>query len=142
LARAEEIAEINLFRSIQAAAKKKRHWRAAAWLLERRNPEDFAARPPELLTAQQVVNIIAQVAELLHGDLPEENCRRALEKLNELIFELKQDAYLAYATEHPEVVFDMNAQGQAATIDSAATSDATQQPEAPTVSGDCCTVAD
>ena len=30
LARAEEIAEINLLRSIQAAAKKKRHWTTTA----------------------------------------------------------------------------------------------------------------
>jgi hypothetical protein len=87
LAKAEQSAEISLLRRIQAAAKKERHWRAAAWLLERRNPEDFMARPPRLFTGLQVVAIFTQVAELLRGELPEDNCRRAIHKLDQLIVE-------------------------------------------------------
>ena len=75
LVQAEQSAEIHLLRSVQAAAKEMKYWRAAAWLLERRNPEDFGLRPPQLFTSRQVVELFARVAEILRGDLPEENCR-------------------------------------------------------------------
>lgn len=89
LARAEQSAEVSLLRSVQAAAKDGKNWRAAAWLLERHNPEDFAARPPRLFTGQQVVEMLDQVVEILRGDVPEVNCWRASQKLDELIYEFR-----------------------------------------------------
>jgi hypothetical protein len=46
LARAEQNLEIDLLRSLRAAAQKERYWRAAAWLLERKNREDFTIPTP------------------------------------------------------------------------------------------------
>jgi hypothetical protein len=89
LARAEQMAEINLLRAVHDAAKEPKHWRAAAWLLERRNPEDFAARPPHLATSLQVSDLVGQVVELLHDDLPQENYHRAMRKLEHWLTELK-----------------------------------------------------
>jgi hypothetical protein len=87
LAHAEHQAEIKPLRSVQIAAAEQKYWRAAAWLLERRNPEDFAARGARLFTAQQVSDMCSQIIELLRGDMPEENCRRALGKLDEWLSE-------------------------------------------------------
>ena len=89
LAQAEQTAEITLLRSVQAAAKRPRHWRAAAWLLERRNPDDFAPRAPNVLTDQQVAQMINQMVEVLHEDVSEENYVRAMQKLEQIIADCK-----------------------------------------------------
>jgi hypothetical protein len=89
LARAEQMAEINLLRAINEAAKDPKHWRAAAWILERRNPEDFAARPPQLATSLQISDFVGQIVELLHDDLPPENYHRAMRKLDRWLAEQK-----------------------------------------------------
>jgi len=89
LARAEQVAELKLLRLVQSAAKFPRYWRAAAWLLERKNPEDFAARPPRLITDEQVAEITAQIIDALYEDLPEENYRRAIERLTAALEEIR-----------------------------------------------------
>ena len=107
LVQAEQSAEIHLLRSVQAAAKEMKYWRAAAWLLERRNAEDFGLRPPQLFTSRQVVELFARVAEILRGDLPEENCRRAIQKLDDLIAEFAtadQPLLVSPPAAAPEVV--------------------------------------
>ena len=75
MAHAEQTAEIGLLRSVQKASRMPKHWRAAAWLLERRNPEDFAVRPPNIVTEQQAADAIHQIIQTLDQDLPEENFR-------------------------------------------------------------------
>ncbi len=89
LARAEQTAEINLLRSVQTASKMPKHWRAAAWLLERRNPEDFAARQPHLVTEQQMADIITHLIEVINEDLPEENYRHAMQTLDDMLLEMR-----------------------------------------------------
>jgi hypothetical protein len=87
LTRAEQTVELSLLRCIHTAAKVKKHWRAAAWLLERRNPQDFALRAPQLFAPSQIADVFTQVIELLRTDLPHDNCRRAIQKLDDLILE-------------------------------------------------------
>jgi hypothetical protein len=89
LAHAEQMAEINLLRAVQAAGKLPKYWRAAAWLLERRNPDDFAKRSPNVLTDTQVADMIGQLVEVLHEDVSEENYARAMQKLDQLLAECK-----------------------------------------------------
>lgn len=89
LVRAEQTAEVSLLKSVQAAAKLEKHWRAAAWLLERRNPQDFASRPPRLFAGEEVAEILGQFVGVLRADLPEENCRKALEKLDAMLTEFR-----------------------------------------------------
>jgi hypothetical protein len=91
LAHAEQMAEINLLRAIQAAGKKPKYWRAAAWLLERRNVNDFGRRSPNMLTDEQVAEMINQMVEVLHEDVSEENYARALRKLDQLLVECKSE---------------------------------------------------
>ncbi len=89
LARAEEALEIEALRSIRSAARQERYWRAAAWLLERRNPEDFAPRRARTYSAQQVVQMFAQALAALGGDLPDQSRLRAVEKLDTLLGEFE-----------------------------------------------------
>ena len=100
LARAEHTAEIALLRAIQAAGKMPQHSCAAAWLLERRNPEDFAPRPPLLMTEQEMADTLAQFAHIIHKDMSEEDYERALQKIDGVIIEarsaIKQRGALPY----------------------------------------------
>ena len=79
---AEQNAEIEALRCIRTAAKNERYWRAAAWLLERKNPADFALRPPTLFTIEQVRQLFISVTDLLAEELPEKNRERAIQKLH------------------------------------------------------------
>ena len=96
LARAERNVEIEALRAIRHAAKLPCYWRAAAWLLERRNPDDFAHRPPRMFTRVEVLQVVSTVCEMLIGDMPEENCQRAQEYLERLM--LDPNSELASAT--------------------------------------------
>ncbi len=70
LARAEQKSQIGLIKNIRDAAKKAQYWRAAAWALERLNPEDFAPRGPDVVTAEQMHSLIDQLAQVLVEHVP------------------------------------------------------------------------
>ena len=83
LARAEQNAEIEALHLLRNAAKKDRYWRAAAWLLERRNPDDFAPRKPNVLTDGQVRQMLATMTAIALHDLPEEKYEEIMRRLDE-----------------------------------------------------------
>ena len=84
MAVAEQNADIDALRSLRVAARKPRYWRAAAWLLERRHPDDFARRAPNTYTAEEFARCIAMVAHTITQDLPEANYERVIKKLDRL----------------------------------------------------------
>ena len=61
--RAERHAEVDCLRLLRAAAREPRYWRAAAWMLERRNPEDFALRKPTDVSPEQAVGWVMAVLD-------------------------------------------------------------------------------
>lgn len=70
LARAEQKSQIGLIKNIRDAAKKAQYWRAAAWALERLNPEDFASRGPDVVTVEQMHALMDQLAQVLVEHVP------------------------------------------------------------------------
>jgi hypothetical protein len=91
MAVAEQNADIDALRSLRVAARKPRYWRAAAWLLERRNPDDFARRTPNTYTLAEFSGCIAIVANALTRDLPEETYERLMKELDRLHEMTKED---------------------------------------------------
>jgi hypothetical protein len=59
LAEAQAGADLKALRLIDRATDQEKYWRAAAWLLERRNPEEYGRRPPDTFTAEQVADVLA-----------------------------------------------------------------------------------
>jgi hypothetical protein len=70
LRRAENQHEFTYLGSIQQAAKKPQYWRAAAWVLERVFPEKYARRGPDVITVDQIKQVLAQFAEIVVAEVP------------------------------------------------------------------------
>jgi hypothetical protein len=70
LRRAENQHEFTYLRNIQQAAKKPQYWRAAAWVLERVFPEKYARRGPEVITVDQIRQVLARFAEIIVAEVP------------------------------------------------------------------------
>lgn len=70
LHKAESKAQILFMKNIAAAARKEQYWRAAAWALERLNPEDYAARSPHSVTLEQIRTLVSEFARIIVEEVP------------------------------------------------------------------------
>ena len=80
LGKAKSNAELSLVKNIRNAAKKEQYWRAAAWALERGFPEKYARRGPDVITAEQLAQILGQFAERITQLLPAGAYRKIIVK--------------------------------------------------------------
>ena len=70
LERAESKAEIGYMKNIQKAAGHEQHWRAAAWALERKYPDQYAPRSPDAIPRDEVVATLTQLVDLIMQEVP------------------------------------------------------------------------
>jgi len=63
-------AEFSYMKRIHKAAEKDQYWRAAAWFLERCHPEHYGARSPDVITFDQLVQLIGKIAEIVETEIP------------------------------------------------------------------------
>jgi HEPN domain-containing protein len=73
-------AELGLVKNIRNAAKKEQYWRAAAWALERGFPEKYAPRSPDVITAEQLAEILGQLADRIVEHVPNPQYRKNIVK--------------------------------------------------------------
>ncbi len=85
LAHAERSAEIEALHNLRKAARNERYWRAAAWLLERTNPDDFAQRQPNVATEAQIRQAVVALADVLLEGLSDERYHEILRRLANLL---------------------------------------------------------
>ena len=88
VAKAEEGVELFYVSRIRSAAQKEQHWRAAAWVLERRLPERYGTKTPELLTTEKVQKFMTACLKIIAVELPNDELRAKI--LNRLAEELEQ----------------------------------------------------
>ena len=88
LAEAESNLESEMLESIRRAAKDERYWRAAGWLLERKNPEDFASRSARLYTAGEMMELFTAALDTLQHIIPGAQRDLAIQDLQSLLLEL------------------------------------------------------
>ena len=67
-------ADMKSLRLIDRATDQEKYWRAAAWILERRNPEEYGHRPADTFNAEQVGEILAGFHRAVVAAVPGE-CR-------------------------------------------------------------------
>lgn len=84
-------AEVSYMQRIHKAAEKDQYWRAAAWVLERRHPEHYAARSPDMLTFAQLAELIGKIAEIIDTEIPDARYRQRVRKrLDELSLDTRR----------------------------------------------------
>ena len=88
VAKAEEGIELFYLSRIRSAAQKEQHWRAAAWVLERRLPERYGTKKPETLTAEKVQQFMTSCLQIIADELPDDELRTKI--LNRLTEELEE----------------------------------------------------
>jgi IS30 family transposase len=76
LRQAKTNTEIGFFKSLQKASKKEQYWRAAAWALERMAPERFALRDPAVISVEQIVRLLSQLADIVVEEVPHPHYRK------------------------------------------------------------------
>jgi hypothetical protein len=90
LEQAESQHEIRHLTHINAAAKEGRYWRAAAWALERMNPDRYARRRPNTITVQQVSEVLAQFASVMLEEVTDPQLQQRIsDRLSDLTGELQ-----------------------------------------------------
>ncbi len=91
LRHAEQQAEIASMKSINAAARQERYWKAAAWILERRNPEEYRLRSPGTFNAQEFKFIINHLSEMIVEEVKAPTHRkRLLARIDEFLKSMEE----------------------------------------------------
>lgn len=80
LGRAEGQHELAYLKQIQRAAKQEKYWRAAAWVLERRFPDQYGRRGPDVITVTQIRDLLTQFAEIIAEEVPIADYRKNILK--------------------------------------------------------------
>jgi len=88
VAKAEEGLELFYLSRIRSASLKEQHWRAAAWVLERRLPDRYGTKKPKNWTAEKVQTFMTSCLQIIADELPDEALRMKI--LNRLIEELEE----------------------------------------------------
>ncbi len=86
IVKAEQESEVFFVNKIRKAADKEQYWRAAAWALERRFPNRYAARGAGTLTMEQVRQIVSRLADIVVQEIPGGSERRKiLRRIHDLV---------------------------------------------------------
>jgi hypothetical protein len=70
LAAAESETSIDALRLVRHTGGQERYWRAAAWILERRHPDEYGRRAPNTFTGEQVMRILERALEVVMPSVP------------------------------------------------------------------------
>jgi hypothetical protein len=89
LDRAQSQAVVTHVKNINSAAKKAQYWRAAAWALERLNPEEYAAPHPDAITVEQMSRLLEYLSQIIVEEVPvnayRKNILKRLAELNKIV---------------------------------------------------------
>ncbi len=97
LRKAEIAGQLDALGTLRKAAGTE--WRAAAWLLERTNPERFARRDTKTLKIEEVDDLITQLVEMVAEEIDDPDVQqRVYQRLLAATQQLTQESF---AADHP-----------------------------------------
>ncbi len=82
LEEAENHVDVAALTRIQEASAENKNWRAAAWMLERRHPEEFGRRAPHSLSGDQVMAVLAEIFSFTMPLVPQKESSDFLRAFN------------------------------------------------------------
>jgi hypothetical protein len=94
IAEAESQADVRALRLISRTAEQERYWRVAAWVLERRNPEEYGRRAPFTFTGTQVTDLLLRGLRDVVAAVPEEKLPDVMVCFHDLISDVADSANL------------------------------------------------
>jgi hypothetical protein len=101
LRRAHLAAELNPLQAMRQASNK--HWRAAAWLLERTNPQRFAKQNVRTIKPEQLHEFQSTLINILKEEAQDPALRRRIvRRMDELSKQMDQDALAAHLDPCPQ----------------------------------------
>jgi hypothetical protein len=94
LAAAQADADIEALKLIRRTADQEKYWRAAAWILERRNPDEYGRRPPNSFSGEQVMQILARVLQVVMPSVPSQDVEEVMSQFEEELGDVAEKARL------------------------------------------------
>lgn len=89
--KAEDEAEMFFINRIREAAKDNQTWRAAAWMLERRNPERYGYTKAGIITKASVERFMRELIVILVEEVPDKAVReRVFDRFEHLLGKLEE----------------------------------------------------
>lgn len=90
ISQADSRNEYEFLKSIRRAAQHEKYWRAAAWVLERRFPNDYGRRGPEVITVDQIAELLIHFTEIITEEIPVGKMRkRVIKRFNAITARLR-----------------------------------------------------
>jgi len=94
LAAAQSDADIEALKLIRRTADQEKYWRAAAWILERRNPDEYGRRAPNTFTGEEVMQILDRVLRTVMPSVPAEKVEAVMVEFEEELSDVAEKARL------------------------------------------------
>ncbi len=85
LRRAEANLEIESIKNMFNAAKQEKNWRASAWVLERKSPQEFLKKKPDVIPSGLLDTLLNRIVTLLIEECPAAVQRKGLLKKLDVI---------------------------------------------------------
>lgn len=85
LALAEHTLELEAMQTLRRVARQDKYWRAALWIAERKNPDDFGFRAPTAISLQETTVLFGQLMETMRDALPYQTRQLLVNRFNELV---------------------------------------------------------
>ena len=85
LRKAEANLEIESIKNMFNAAKQEKNWRASAWVLERKSPQEFLKKKPDVIPAGLLDTLLNRIVTLLIEECPAAVQRKGLLKKLDVI---------------------------------------------------------
>ena len=102
LVEARSDASIEALRLIRHTGSQERYWRAAAWMLERRHPDEYGRRAPNTFTGEQMMKVLDRVLEVFMPAVPPERVAEVMSEFEEEFCDVAEKARLPLPEFEPE----------------------------------------
>jgi hypothetical protein len=97
LAKRESSPEIHHLHNLHNAGRNTCFWRASAWFLERRYPDQYGSRNPETLTREEMERLISSFSEIVCEEVPVAKFRKQiLARMNSMFSESEENLKRRY----------------------------------------------
>ena len=94
LADSQSDASIDALHLIRRTADQERYWRAAAWVLERRHPDEYGRRTPASFSDEEMIKVLDRMLQYIMPSVPAEKVDELMSEFEEEFCDVAEKAHL------------------------------------------------